>query len=510
MIRTEVAIGYKSIPGQRHRVEGRENEDVAFVSREHPLFDAVMILADGMGGHPEPRRAAQTAVDAARDYLLARERREEWGSARQEPIDVLQRAVQHANRRVRQLAAAPERAVRSIPAAAAGGTWEKPPGCTMIAAVVVDGRLAVANVGDGSVFLSRDNRLRLLAGGEARRLGSRPEEYLGHADQIEVETAEQPAAPGDRVLLCTDGLTRYLGAGHSHSGSDGLDRLQQIVGRVSAEPQALASQLTADGRVELYDDDTTVIVAEMGSSREVPDAPPPERPRRREQPPMPLTSNPPRPRPAAPSWLFALGLFAAVAAGVGIGAWHPWRPSPDASRPPFQPFAAAPVDLSTLPRGGVLLIQPGTDRLYVLRARPASAPASDEPVTLSALRVLPGKGVKDTGNSYRLDTGRGRLTDPKGRVYPVTVDSTTGVIEIQQSALLKLYSRPAGLWIAVDGRAAGRTPVSVVVSAGKHQVELRGPEGSDEVWDKLLDIPPGATITWNQAFNERGRRTARP
>jgi serine/threonine protein phosphatase PrpC len=508
MIRTEVEIGVKSIPGQRHRVEGRENEDVAFVTREHPLFDAVMLVADGMGGHPAPKRAAQTAIDAARDYLLARERREEWGRARPEPIDVLKRAVQHANRCVRQLAGAPERAVRSVAVAPAATSLEKPPGCTLIAAIVVDGRLAVANVGDGSVFLCRDSRLLHLAGGESRRLGSRPEEYLGRADQIEVETTEQPAEPGDRVLLCTDGLTRYLGAGRSHSGSDGRERLQQIVSRLSAEPQALASQLTADSRGELYEDDTTVIVADVGPSRDVPDAPPESA--RREQQPMPLHSNPAPPRAGSPPWLFALGLLTALAAGVALGSWHPWRPSSDASRPPFQPFAAAPVDLSPLPRGGVLLIQPGTDRLYVLRTRPAGAPASDEPITLSALRVLPGKGVKDTGNSYRLDAARGRLTDPNGHTYPVTVDSSTGVIEIQQGALLKLYSRPAGLRIAIDGRAAGHTPVSQVVSAGKHQVQMLSPEGSDEVWDKPVDIPPGATITWNLDFGARGRRTARP
>ena len=66
MIRTAVELGWKSIPGHRHRVEGRENEDAVLTSLEHPYFDALMVVADGMGGHPEPRRAAQTAVAAAR------------------------------------------------------------------------------------------------------------------------------------------------------------------------------------------------------------------------------------------------------------------------------------------------------------------------------------------------------------------------------------------------------------------------------------------------------------
>src|SRR3954470_8863252 len=105
MIRTDVRLGWKSIPGHRHLVEGRENEHAVLTSEEHPYFDALMLLADGLGGHPEPRLAAQTAIGAARDFLFRPERLGELTGRRAEPAAVLRRAVEHANAHVRRLAA---------------------------------------------------------------------------------------------------------------------------------------------------------------------------------------------------------------------------------------------------------------------------------------------------------------------------------------------------------------------------------------------------------------------
>src|SRR5207237_356816 len=164
--------------------------------------------------------------------------------------------------------------------------------------------------------------------------------------RIDVETVEHPVEQGDRILLCTDGLTRYFGGTvrnerQGPAGAESSERLQRVVGRLSADSQALANQLTADGRGELYDDGT----------------------------------------PA---------------------------------------FVAPPLDASWLPPGGAVLVQRGTGRLFVLRTRPVGTPSTDEPITLSELRVQPGKVVKDTGNVYRLDVIRGRLIDPSGHTYPVT------------------------------------------------------------------------------------------
>ena len=47
MIRATVEVGWKSIPGLRHRAEGRENEDAVLVATDHPALDAVLLVAMG-------------------------------------------------------------------------------------------------------------------------------------------------------------------------------------------------------------------------------------------------------------------------------------------------------------------------------------------------------------------------------------------------------------------------------------------------------------------------------
>ncbi len=511
MIRSDVRLGAKSIAGHRHQVEGRENEDAVLVTGDHPYFDALMLLADGMGGHPEPRLAAETAVGAARDFLFRPDRLDELAERRVDAAALVRQAVEHSNRQVRRL-------VARVPA---GSGAEKPPGCTLSIAAIADGRLVVAHVGDGSVFLLRDGALRSLAGGEERRLGSRPEEFLGRDDRVSIEAVGDAARPGDRLLLCSDGLTRYFGNGAALSrvGSTpsrlpvtaGLERLQQVVARLSADPQALASQLTADGRGEQYEDDTTVIVADVGASREAPDL----QPRRSAT----LGASAAADRtPAGPAerserrdagiWPVIAGILLLSLPAVGFLAWRAGRGTGGSPAPPFHPYSLPAVDSTGLPSGAVLLVHPESGRLFVLRTRPTGTPLADTPLALRELRFKPGRGVVvDTDRSYRLDTARSRLSAPNGRAYPVTVDSSTGLVELQQAGSVRVESEPAGLPVLIDGLAAGIAPVSVRVRAGRHQIQLLGHGGARPpvLFDFPVDVPARASLTFHLTAPRPGR-----
>jgi adenylate cyclase len=99
---------------------------------------------------------------------------------------------------------------------------------TVLAVLVQGGRAILANVGDCRAYLVEHGRLTqltrdhtwvaeqvargLIQPAEARHhpRGHVITRSLGQAEQVEVDLFEQPLEPGDRLVLCSDGLTRHL------------------------------------------------------------------------------------------------------------------------------------------------------------------------------------------------------------------------------------------------------------------------------------------------------------
>jgi len=178
----------------------RENQD-AF--RLIPLegVGLGLILADGMGGHSGGGEAAEAAVAAAAAWI---------GSA-DGGGDGLREAVSRANEAVAEVR-------RQL-----GGN----PGTTIVAAVIVDGRLSLAHAGDSRAYLLRNGEATQLTAdhsvtGERVRAGVLDPEVARHdprrnyvtrallGDPVEPDLAETALAAGDVVLLCSDGLWEPL------------------------------------------------------------------------------------------------------------------------------------------------------------------------------------------------------------------------------------------------------------------------------------------------------------
>ncbi len=197
-----------------HAVEAREDD-----ADEH----ALVLVADGMGGSAAGEVAATLAVHALRQHLLAeppfQALTEEPGLApyvvdRDTVRQRIEEAIKEANRQV--YLAARERPDR------------RGMGCTA-EAVYLDGRqYVVGHVGDSRTYHFRRGRLTLVTRdqtlvGTLVELGQITEEEaethprrcelrqaIGGRVDVEPEFYAGDLAPGDWVVVCTDGLTGVL------------------------------------------------------------------------------------------------------------------------------------------------------------------------------------------------------------------------------------------------------------------------------------------------------------
>ena len=209
----------------------RTNNEDAFAilhatsGRLHQLSDqALVILADGMGGAAAGEVASSMAVNGLQKLLLEEPMctglRDE-PSKPQTPLDLvaaqiaLNKALGEINREIHDTARAPGKGRRGM-------------GCTA-EVVFIDGRqLVFGHVGDSRIYhytagklaqLTRDHTLvnRLVELGQltAEEAEKHPrknelQQAMGGLPQVEPQTAAVVLHPGDWVVVCSDGLTNHV------------------------------------------------------------------------------------------------------------------------------------------------------------------------------------------------------------------------------------------------------------------------------------------------------------
>jgi len=215
------------------------------------------VVADGMGGHQGGEVASAVCIQSIAQQIL---KTVLAPALSQEPLDgdvletVLREAVQVANKQIHDQR-------RSM------GTDM---GTTVVMALVVGDRAYVANVGDSRAYLvdSRsikqitvDHSLiqRLIDLGQLTPEGAKTHpqrsaiyRVLGDKPAVDVDTFVQPLRPGQRLLLCSDGLSGML--------ED--DRIQQIV-VTTPDPQTACTALVEAANGAGGGDNVTVIVVQL-------------------------------------------------------------------------------------------------------------------------------------------------------------------------------------------------------------------------------------------------------
>ena len=182
------------------------NQDYVYATGQ-PIgpFPNLLVVADGLGGHK--------AGDFASKFTVEVVKREIAGSQSRKPEKVLHDAIQVANRELIRVAS------RDVKLEGMG--------TTLVVATVIGDTLYFANIGDSRLYLIDDNIKQLskdhslveemvrLGGIKAEDARNHPDKNIitramGVKDEAEADFYEFRIKRGDKILMCTDGLSNMV------------------------------------------------------------------------------------------------------------------------------------------------------------------------------------------------------------------------------------------------------------------------------------------------------------
>jgi protein phosphatase len=201
-----------SAAGATERGPRALNQDAFFIDVDLGL----LVVADGMGGHNAGEVASQMAVEAVVDFVRATHDGREitwpfpFNPYRSRAFNRMDAALRLANRSVHD-------AGERTRAHAGMGT-------TIVATLVEGAHLVLGHVGDSRAYVWRGGRLRQMTADHTlvNALGGHATldpamrhvltNGIGMGSDLAPSLAEETLVPGERWLLCTDGVHGYLDA----------------------------------------------------------------------------------------------------------------------------------------------------------------------------------------------------------------------------------------------------------------------------------------------------------
>jgi len=244
--------------GETHPGRVRQNnEDAFFPSRANGAIDTagaarngqLFIVADGVGGSRGGARASEIAVSRLPFFF--------YGATNGDTARTLRQAMDStAHEIVSEAASHPDRANMS---------------CTIVAAVVKDGQATIAHMGDARAYLLRGGVLRQLTRDDTwvqmqvDKGTLTPAEAAAHAERNvitkslgnpsfpEPTVSQLPLQPGDRLLLCSDGLSGVA-----------TDAEMAAILNKAADPAAAVRPLIDLANQKGGPDNVTAVVVQMG------------------------------------------------------------------------------------------------------------------------------------------------------------------------------------------------------------------------------------------------------
>lgn len=183
----------------------KRNEDYIWLDEPAGIY----IVADGMGGQEAGELASRLAATSTGQYIATR-----LHEAHYHPKALMIEAIEAAN--------------EEVMAAAQAAQQDRPMGAAIVAALIRFPTAYICHAGDARAYLAHNSTLtrltvddswvaQLLASGviseeQARKhpLGNILTKAVGHESPLEPACAEITLAPGDWLLLCSDGLWKMV------------------------------------------------------------------------------------------------------------------------------------------------------------------------------------------------------------------------------------------------------------------------------------------------------------
>ncbi|HEX6239868.1 MAG TPA: Stp1/IreP family PP2C-type Ser/Thr phosphatase [Polyangiales bacterium] len=236
------------------------NEDSLVVDDKLGLY----AVADGMGGHAAGEVASRLALETVQRVI-----REGYGR-----VSAYRAAPQSREAAQSVLKLLEEAALAACQAVHDEGTRDdekRGMGTTLSAMLVTDSQAFVAHVGDSRIYLLRGDKVHQLTldhtlQNELLKRGKLSPEAISRVAQknaltraigvyasVDVDTLQLDVLPGDRLLLCSDGLYAYLKKGELNSILD-------------APPPEAAQRLIALANQRGGHDNITAVVLRAGDA----------------------------------------------------------------------------------------------------------------------------------------------------------------------------------------------------------------------------------------------------
>lgn len=222
----------------------REGNEDRYVVREHGGV-LLVAIADGVGGEEGGEIAAGAAVVELADRFFA--------SPPDRPLqDRLGDAIRNANTAVLR---------------AAESSGNRQAAATLVAAVIVRDHLVVANLGDSRAYLVRDAGIRQLTEDHSGQVANAITRFVGDPRGVQADLFVEDLRPGDRLLLCSDGLTRHVSDEEIGRAVIGAMQVASSPGRPVGSPDAVVDTLVELANSRGGEDNVTVVLYEAPGRR---------------------------------------------------------------------------------------------------------------------------------------------------------------------------------------------------------------------------------------------------